>query len=194
MGRPVPGVTAKVVHPETFENLPAGESGMLLIKGPNVMNGYLGQPEKTAEVIRDGWYTTGDIAKIDADGFIWITGRQSRFSKIGGEMVPHIRIEEELHKIMQEEDEKDHEALSAVVTAVDDSRKGERLVVLHTDLPLGPDEIGKKLAEAGLPNLWIPAPDSFLPVDEIPMLGSGKVDLKEAKRLAEEAFLAGQRK
>ncbi|MFV2069109.1 MAG: AMP-binding protein, partial [Pirellulales bacterium] len=193
VGRPVPGVTAKVVHPETFENLPVGASGMLLIKGPNVMKGYLGQPEKTAEVIRDGWYITGDIAKIDADGFIWITGRQSRFSKIGGEMVPHVRIEEELHKIVQEEDENGHETLSAVVMAVDDPRKGERLVVLHTDLPFGPDEIGKKLAEAGLPNLWIPAPDSFLHVDDIPMLGSGKIDLKEAKRLAEESLLARRR-
>ena len=73
---------------------------MLLIKGPNVMHGYLNKPEKTAEVIRDGWYITGDIAKIDADGFITITDRASRFSKIGGEMVPHIKVEEILQKIV----------------------------------------------------------------------------------------------
>jgi acyl-[acyl-carrier-protein]-phospholipid O-acyltransferase/long-chain-fatty-acid--[acyl-carrier-protein] ligase len=97
VGRPVPGVTVKVVDPETFEPLPLGTSGMLLVKGPNVMKGYLGQPEETAKVIRDGWYVTGDIAMVDTQGFIHITGRLSRFSKIGGEMVPHVRVEETMH-------------------------------------------------------------------------------------------------
>ena len=96
VGQPFPGISAKIVDLETGEDLGTDKSGMLLIKGPNVMKGYLGQPEKTAEVVRDGWYVTGDVAMIDAEGFIRITGRQSRFSKIGGEMVPHIRIEEAL--------------------------------------------------------------------------------------------------
>ena len=96
VGRPMPGVSAKIPHLETGEELGPGQSGMLLIKGPNVMQGYLGRPDLTAEVIRDGWYVTGDVAMIDEDGFIKITGRESRFSKIGGEMVPHIQIEETL--------------------------------------------------------------------------------------------------
>ncbi len=184
VGRPVPGVSAKIVDPDTYEDLPVNQAGMLLIKGPNVMKGYLHQPEKTAEVLRDGWYTTGDIALIDDDGFIRITGRQSRFSKIGGEMVPHIRIEEVLQSIVSD----DPEELRAVVSAVADARKGERLVVLHTGVKDAPDAICRKLADAGLPNLWIPSPDSFHQVDAIPVLGTGKVDLKRVRQLAEEAF------
>lgn len=182
IGRPVPGVTAKIVDPDTFEELPVGGQGMLLIKGPNVMLGYLNQPEKTAEVIRDGWYITGDIATLDRDGFITITGRQSRFSKIGGEMVPHIRVEEELYKIVGYDEEK----LTLAVTSVADQRKGERLIVLYTELPMSIDELCSQLQKSGLPNLWIPSPDSFCEVDEIPVLGTGKLDLRQLQQTAHE--------
>ena len=89
----------RIVDPETRETLPVGQPGLLLVRGPNVMQGYLGQPEKTAEVLRDGWYQTGDIAALDEDGFLQITDRLSRFSKIAGEMVPHIKVEEKLHEL-----------------------------------------------------------------------------------------------
>jgi acyl-[acyl-carrier-protein]-phospholipid O-acyltransferase / long-chain-fatty-acid--[acyl-carrier-protein] ligase len=180
VGRPIPGVQAKVIDLETGEDLGIGRSGMLLIKGPNVMRGYLGEPEKTAEVIRDGWYETGDVAEIDAEGYIRITGRESRFSKIGGEMVPHILIEEALGKILGLDEEK----LSLAVTDVPDQRKGERLVVMHTGLPRSPEQICRELAAAGLPPLWVPSPDSFIQVDEIPILGTGKLDLRQLKDLA----------
>ena len=121
------------------------------------MKGYLGMPELTAEVIRDGWYVTGDVAVIDEDGFIRITGRESRFSKIGGEMVPHIRIEETLATLIGHAEE----GFRAAVTAVADPKKGERLIVLHTKIDQTPDELCKGLSEAGLPNLFIPSPDSF---------------------------------
>jgi acyl-[acyl-carrier-protein]-phospholipid O-acyltransferase / long-chain-fatty-acid--[acyl-carrier-protein] ligase len=187
VGRPVPGVTAKTTDLDTGAELPAGRPGMLWISGPNVMQGYLHQPEKTAEVIREGWYQTGDVAVIDDEGFIHITGRESRFSKIGGEMVPHIRIEEELEKLIgQSEDGKPQVA----VTAVSDAKKGERLIVLHTRLAKTPDELRKGLAAAGLPNLFIPAADSFFEVSELPMLGTGKLDLRGLKSLAAEK--AGQ--
>jgi len=184
VGRPIPGVRAKVVDLESGEELAPGRSGMLLIAGPNVMQGYLGAAELTAEVMRDGWYVTGDIATIDADGFIFITGRQSRFSKIGGEMVPHLRIEEAIVEALGV----DEEELRLAVTGVTDPRKGERVIVLHTGLGQVPEEIRRRLAAAGLPPLWIPSADSFCQVDAIPVLGSGKLDLKQVKELAEQRY------
>jgi acyl-[acyl-carrier-protein]-phospholipid O-acyltransferase/long-chain-fatty-acid--[acyl-carrier-protein] ligase len=185
VGRPVPGVSAKIVDPDSFSELPPGTPGMLLVKGPNVMKGYLGQPEETAKVMRDGWYVTGDIAKIDTEGFIHITGRLSRFSKIGGEMVPHVRIEEAIHRILGVEEE-GH--LKLLVTCVPDERKGERLVVVHTKIDMPPEEICRRLSADGLPNLWIPGADSFMEVKSIPVLGSGKTDLKAVADLAKARF------
>jgi acyl-[acyl-carrier-protein]-phospholipid O-acyltransferase/long-chain-fatty-acid--[acyl-carrier-protein] ligase len=187
VGRPISGVQVKVVHLETGEDLPPGKSGMLLVKGPNVMKGYLDEPEKTAEVIRDGWYVTGDVAQIDEEGYIRITGRESRFSKIGGEMVPHLRIEEALGKLLALDEDK----VSLAVTGVADQRKGERLVVLHTGLPKPPDQICRELAGMGLPPLFIPSPDSFHQIPEIPLLGTGKLDLRKLKALAEAQALSG---
>ena len=186
VGQPIPGVSAKVVDLETGEDLGLDQSGMLLVKGPNVMLGYLGQPELTAAVIRDGWYVTGDIASIDAEGFIRITGRLSRFSKLGGEMVPHVRVEEAIAKILNlGEDE-----IRIAVTAVSDPKKGERLIVLHTGLEMRPEQICQKLADE-LPPLWTPSPDSFVQVDAIPLLGSGKLDLAGVRRLARTRTQAG---
>lgn len=185
VGRPAPGISAKITDLDTGRELGAGRSGMLWIKGPNVMKGYLGREDLTAEVIQDGWYRTGDIALIDDEGFIQITGRQSRFSKIGGEMVPHLLIEEALAKAIGGDEE---EGFRAVVTAVVDDRKGERLVVLHTAISQTPDELRQKLSEMGLPNLYIPAEDSFHQVDQIPVLGTGKLDLREVKQIALRTF------
>jgi acyl-[acyl-carrier-protein]-phospholipid O-acyltransferase/long-chain-fatty-acid--[acyl-carrier-protein] ligase len=185
IGRTFPGIQAKVVDLDTGEDLGPDKSGMLLVTGPGVMKGYLGEPELTAEVIRDGWYVTGDVAMIDADGFIHITGRVSRFSKIGGEMVPHIRVEEAIVKILNLEES---EEPTVAVTAVPDARKGERLVVLHTGLSKPPEQICRELGQAGLPPIWIPSPESFHQVDVIPVLGTGKLALKEVKDLALERF------
>ncbi|QDU57992.1 acyl-[ACP]--phospholipid O-acyltransferase [Aeoliella mucimassa] len=187
VGRPVPGVAAKVIHPENGDDLPQGAAGMLLITGANVMKGYLNLPEKTSEVVRNGWYVTGDIARIDADGFIHITGRESRFSKIGGEMVPHIGVEEAIEQVIGIDD--DDESPLVVVTAVPDEKKGERLIVVHRELNKTPDEICAALKQAGLPNIWIPSVDSFMLVDGIPVLGSGKLDLKALALLAQERYL-----
>ena len=183
VGRPIPGVAAKITDLYTGAELRAEQPGMLWISGSNVMLGYLGEPEKTAEVIRDGWYQTGDVALVDKDGFIKITGRESRFSKIGGEMVPHIRIEEEIARLVGGDDE-----TKVAVTAVADPRRGERLVVVHTPLDRTPEEIGKLLQQVGLPNLWIPGADSYLAVDKIPVLGTGKLDLRALKAVAMEKF------
>jgi acyl-[acyl-carrier-protein]-phospholipid O-acyltransferase/long-chain-fatty-acid--[acyl-carrier-protein] ligase len=180
VGRPLPGISAKVVRLQTGEDLGPDQSGMLMVKGPNVMQGYLDEPQLTAQVIRDGWYKTGDVAMIDGDGFIHITGRESRFSKIGGEMVPHLRIEEALNRMLSV----DEDRIKLVVTAVPDARRGERLIVLHTGLGRPPEAICRYLASVGLPPLWIPSQDSFYHVEAIPVLGTGKLDLKGVKELA----------
>ena len=180
IGHPLPGVSVKIVDPESGVELPPDSPGLLLVRGPNVMQGYLGKPEKTAEVLQDGWYTTGDIAAEDEDGFLTITDRLSRFSKIGGEMVPHIKVEESLHESIAATEQR------LVVTGVPDGKKGERLVVLHT---LGADELQsaiEKLSSAGLPNLWLPRANQFFHVDELPVLGTGKLDLRRVRQLAME--------
>ena len=183
VGRPLPGIVAKATNLETGEECKAKEPGMLWIKGPNVMKGYLHQPELTAQVIKDGWYQTGDIAFIDEEGFIHITGRESRFSKIGGEMVPHIQVEEELSKLAGCAEEGGPQL---AVTSVADEKKGERLIVIHTKMSKTPDELRKGLTEAGLPNLFIPGTDSFLEVESLPVLGTGKIDLRGLKEMAKE--------
>nr|WP_255712542.1 AMP-binding protein [Rhodopirellula sp. JC740] len=188
VGRPLPGISAKIVSPDDGTELQAGEDGMLLVTGPNVMRGYANREEQTREAVIDGWYSTGDIAHIDVDGFLHITGRLSRFSKIGGEMVPHVRIEEELGKLLSEGDDDDQ--LRVCVTAVPCERKGERIIVLHLPTEQTPETLREGLKEAGLPNLFIPSADSFYEVEQIPLLGTGKLDLKGSKDLAQELTLA----
>ena len=179
IGRPIPGVTMKVVSPDDLSReLGYGEDGLLLVKGPNVMKGYLGQPAKTAEVIREGWYVTGDIARISHDGFVTITDRLSRFSKIGGEMVPHQHIEEKLQALLGKEE------TVCAVTSAPDEKKGEQLVVLLTPEAGDPAEAHRLLAESNLPHLWVPPKRNFFTIDAIPILGTGKVDLKGLSTLA----------
>ena len=171
-------------RPRHGRRFPPGKAGMLWIKGPNVMKGYWKRPDLTAEVIRDGWNITGDVAIIDDEGFIQITGRISRFSKIAGEMVPHIRVEEAISELLK----LDADVISVAVAAVPNAQKGERLVVLYTELGQNPEEICRKLAADGMPALWIPAADSFRHVDAIPVLGTGKLDLKRLQELALEVM------
>ena len=184
VGQPLPGISARIVDPETFEPLPPGTHGLLLVKGPNIMRGYLGRDDLTAQVMRDGWYITGDIALMDEDGFLQITDRLSRFSKIGGEMVPHGRVEEALHAAAG--------ATGQVfaVTALPDERKGESLAVLHTLDEAAIPPVLQRLAASGLPNLFIPRPDRFVKVDALPLLGTGKLALREVKRIAAERLAA----
>ncbi|MBF0387810.1 MAG: MFS transporter [Candidatus Omnitrophica bacterium] len=185
VGHPIPGVAVKVVDPDTWEIKGSNEDGLLLVKGANVMKGYLNDPAKTAEVLKEGWYVTGDIATIDEDGFIRITDRLSRFSKIGGEMVPHLKVEENIMEALGVVDP------VVVVASVPDEKKGERLVVLHT-VDLAPDVVCTALAAKGLPNLWIPKKDSFYRIAAIPLLGTGKTDLKQVKALALELAAKGE--
>jgi acyl-[acyl-carrier-protein]-phospholipid O-acyltransferase/long-chain-fatty-acid--[acyl-carrier-protein] ligase len=178
IGHPMPGIAVRIVQPETRVPLAAGEPGLLLVRGPNVMQGYLNRPDKTAEVLREGWYETGDMATLDEDGFLQITGRLSRFSKIGGEMAPHEHIEEKLEELAGV-----HQPTFAV-TGVPDEKKGERLVVLHTLAEPAFAEFLRRLPQLDLPNLWIPKANQFFAVGELPLLGNGKLDLRRLRERA----------
>ena len=195
IGHPLPGVSVRIVDPSTMTPVLPGQSGLLLVQGPNVMQGYLGLPAKTAEVLISGklgalsgfsatgspWYVTGDIAAIDEDGFLQITDRLSRFSKIGGEMVPHGKVEEMLQESAGVIEQ------TFVVTGVKDEKKGEQLVVLHK---LSEESLRRcldKLTQSDLPNLWRPRADHFIRVEDFPYLGTGKLDLRRVREIAEQA-------
>ena len=180
VGRAIPGVVLHVIDPDSGEPMKTGESGLILVKGPNLMSGYLNRPDLTSAALVDGWYRSGDIGFIDSDGFLHITDRLARFSKIGGEMVPHVKVEELLCQ---------HLNLSSdalAVTALPDGKKGEKLVVVSTAEAGELDELRKIGRDIELPNLWRPHPDNFVRVASLPLLGSGKLDLRGLKRLAEE--------
>ncbi len=183
VGRPMPGIVARSISPETRQPLPDGQEGLVCIKGSNVMVGYLNQPEKTAAIIQEEWYETGDMGFVDDEGFVHITGRVSRFSKIAGEMVPHLRIEELLTKIIEDATNADA-SVPLAVTSVPDVKKGERLIVLHRSFSKTVKQVIDELSDTGIPTLWIPSQDSFVEVLEIPVLGTGKIDLKGIKQLA----------
>jgi acyl-[acyl-carrier-protein]-phospholipid O-acyltransferase/long-chain-fatty-acid--[acyl-carrier-protein] ligase len=179
VGYPLPGVGVKIVDPATGRPLPPHSEGLLLVKGPNQMRGYLGRPDLTTEALAGGWYNTGDIAAIDDEGFLRIIDRLSRFSKIGGEMVPHLKVEEAIESVIGD--------ARAVVVGVPDDKRGERLVVLHTSRLMTAQDLWRALAGCNLPRLWIPKPEDIVYVDDIPLLGTGKTDLRSAKILARTA-------
>jgi len=180
VGRLLPGMTARIVDPDTGAELPAAQTGVVLFKGANVFHGYLKDPAKTAEAFRDGWFVTGDLGRFDEDGFLYIEGRLSRFSKIGGEMVPHGTVEQTMLAAFGWEPVDDP---MVVVVGVPDSAKGEAIVLLTTR-EVSIEEVRTRLLAAGLPNLWIPK--MVRRVDQIPLLGSGKTDIKTCRNLAIE--------
>jgi len=177
VGQPVPGVVVKIVDPESGATLPEGATGLIMVKGPNVMVGYLGKPDKTAEAVRDGWYVTGDIGRLDDLGFLHITDRLSRFSKIAGEMVPHGAVEDALHAKL---------GLSGVVavTGVPDEKRGEKLVVVYAREAGDGETLHRLMGETDLPNLWKPGRDCYVAVETLPILGTGKLDLRGVKEAA----------
>ena len=181
VGRLVPGMSARIVDPDTWAELPLDATGMVLLRGANVFAGYLNDEEKTRSAFRDGWFVTGDLGRFDEEGFLYIEGRLSRFSKIGGEMVPHGTIEQKLLEVFGLEQ---LETYAAVVMGVPDAAKGESLVVLTT-VALDVAEVRERLLAAGFAALWIPR--HIHQVEKIPVLGSGKLDLKECRRIAFEA-------
>jgi acyl-[acyl-carrier-protein]-phospholipid O-acyltransferase / long-chain-fatty-acid--[acyl-carrier-protein] ligase len=181
VGRTMPGMAVRIMDPDTQRDLPLTETGVVLFKGANVFEAYLDEPEKTRAAFRNGWFVTGDLGRFDDDGFLFIEGRLSRFSKIGGEMVPHGTVEQKLIEAFGWDQS---ENPTVFVAGVPDPAKGEALVLLTTHA-VGPEELRARLGEVGLPNLWVPR--IVKRVDRIPMLGTGKTDLKRCRELAAEA-------
>ncbi len=179
-GMPVPGTAIKTTHPETGEDLPRGSEGLIWVKGPQVMQGYLHKPEATSKVLKNGWYCTGDLGYMDPDGFLKITGRLARFAKIGGEMVPLDGVETALQEVGDVCSE------TVAVTVVPDIKRGERLVVLYTDMGKPVEEVYQRLNSSNIPKLWIPSTKDFVKVEEIPCLSVGKRDLRKLKEIAQE--------
>lgn len=181
VGRLLPGISARIVHPETGEELKEGETGVLLLKGPNIFSHYLGDTERGRSLLNPGWFATWDLARIDGEGFITVEGRLARFSKIGGEMVPHGTVEQ---KIAESFGADASEVQPVVVVGVEDEAKGEALVAITT-LDFTPHDVRERLVAAGLPNLWIPR--HVVKVQTIPLLGTGKLDLGACRRIAAQS-------
>ncbi len=180
VGRMVPGLSASIRDPETDAELDLFESGMLWLRGANIFEGYYKDTDQTTAVLRDGWYKTGDVGRMDEDGFLFIEGRMSRFSKIGGEMVPHLRVEQAINQALQLHPGQG-EGPAVAVVGVPDEKRGESLVLLST-VPVDLADLRKTLMTMGLPNLWIPKVARR--VAAIPIMATGKLDLRALQRLA----------
>ncbi len=193
IGAPLPGIAVRITDVEDdSKELPLTERGMIWFRGANVFHGYVGKPELNDSIFHNGWFKSGDIGQLDLNGFITLGGRLSRFSKIGGEMVPHEGIEHAIAQILQLPPE---DGVQIAVTGVMDEQKGEALVLLSS-LPAHQRSsqeheilgmIRRELADRGLPNLW--APRYLVPVEAIPVLATGKMDLRGCRLLAEEALI-----
>ncbi len=179
VGKMAPGIAAEIREPETDRKLSLLDTGMLWLRGANIFEGYLNDPERTADVLHDGWFKTGDIGRFDEDGFLFIEGRLSRFSKIGGEMVPHESVE---HKIVDALGLAGSDTRMVAVVGVVDESKGEALMILSA-IDINLVDLREKLRSAGVPNLWIPK--NVCRLDAIPVLASGKLDLKKCQATAD---------
>jgi acyl-[acyl-carrier-protein]-phospholipid O-acyltransferase/long-chain-fatty-acid--[acyl-carrier-protein] ligase len=180
VGRPLMGIAVRFRDIDTNAILAPGKTGLLEVRGTNIFNHYLGDPQRTSEALVEGWYRTGDLAWMDENGFLYLAGRLSRFSKIGGEMVPHGTVEQAILKVMNWEGSSE---ILLAVSSLTDAQKGEQLVVLHS-VDLDVEMVRRGLVATGLPNLWIPK--LFKKVPKVPILGTGKLDLNTLKRLAQD--------
>ncbi len=189
VGRPLPGIEVMTMDPETEELLAPGREGLLVVRSPGRMLGYLDRPDLTEATFVHGGYNTGDMGHVDADGYVFITGRLARFAKIAGEMVPLDNVEAAMQVWLADRYPEDSGQLA--VAAVPSVRRGERLVVLHTSLPCPPETLLAGVDD--LPALFKPRAADFYQVEAIPELGTGKRDLGGIKQLAERMATAEEK-
>lgn len=184
VGQLLPGIAIRLTDPVTGEAVPLDQPGIIVLKGPNIFPGYLRDPKRTSEVLSaDGWFKTGDVGLLDADGFLHIQGRISRFSKIAGEMVPHETLEAAINKVLGLDSETERKI---AIVGVPDDKKGEAIILLSTIAGQALEQecidLRYKLLDEGITSLWCPR--QIIPVKEIPLLASGKLDIKGCQELA----------
>ncbi len=189
IGHVLPGLAVRITDPDDDDKpLPLSEQGMIWFRGANVFRGYVGRDDLNASIFRDGWFRTGDLGRVDLNGFLTLGGRRSRFSKVGGEMVPHEVVEHAIENFVQRPE--GFVGRAVAIVGVPDAQKGEALVLLsclhQNQLPQALDAIRTHLMEQGLPRLW--SPREIIPVETIPMLPCGKMDLRGCQMLANEAL------
>jgi acyl-[acyl-carrier-protein]-phospholipid O-acyltransferase/long-chain-fatty-acid--[acyl-carrier-protein] ligase len=166
-GKVIPGVEVKIENLETGEECKTGEVGKIMIKGDIVMKGYYEDPEQTAEVLKDGWYNTGDMGYLDEEGYLWHAGRFKRFTKVGGEMVSLVKVENILEKYLPE-------GASCCVVEVMDEKKGS-VIVATVSQEVNKTEILRKMMN-DLPTIALPR--LFVTIEQLPMMGTGKIDFR----------------
>ncbi len=190
VGQIFAGVAVKITDPDDDDKLlPLSEQGMIWLKGVNVFGGYIGRESLNAQIFKDGWFKTGDLGSVDLNNILTLGGRRSRFSKIGGEMVPHEVVENAIADFVPQP-EGFAGGRTVAIVGVPDAQKGEALVLLssvhHNQLTQALDDIRSHLADQGIPRLWTPR--EIIPVEAIPMLPTGKMDLKGCQIMACEAL------
>jgi long-chain acyl-CoA synthetase len=172
VGPALPRVEMRIVG-ERGEPLPQGEVGEIAARGPNVMQGYLNRPDETAEVLRDGWYHTGDLGRVDQDGYYYVVDRKKDLILVGGLNV----YPREVELILAH-----HPAVAeAVVIGIPDPVRGEvprGLVILKDGQQVGPRDL-LQWCRQRLANYKVPRAISI--VSELPRTATGKV-LKSALR------------
>ena len=185
VGQMLPGLAVRITDPATENSAPIDHQGIIWFKGSNVFSGYLDAPQKTEEVLQHGWFRTGDVGRVDADGFLYIEGRISRFSKIAGEMVPHEAVEAAINKVLGLDGETERRI---AIVGIPDAQKGEAILLLSTIAGPALDQecidLRYKLLDEGLPSLW--CPKRIVPITEIPVLASGKLDIKGCESLVKK--------
>jgi len=175
IGKVIPNVQVRIEHLETGKDCAPGEVGKILVKGDLVMKGYLNAPEQTAEVLADGWYNTGDMGFLDKDGYLWHSGRFKRFVKIGGEMVSLVKVENVMEQHLPE-------GVKCCVVEIPDDVKGATIVAAVTS------EINKvgllRRMSQELPNIALPR--QFFIIEDLPMMGTGKIDFRSVTELVND--------
>ena len=145
-GKLLPQIEVRTLDVETESTLPRHESGILCFRGPNIFSGYLDSPDETRKVLdKDGWLRTGDLGRVDDHGYLFVEGRLSRISKIGGEMVPHAKIEDEVKEALGYGPDT---PMGVVILGQPDEKKGEQIVFVvdqKIDFPELKKEAGRRV-------------------------------------------------
>jgi acyl-[acyl-carrier-protein]-phospholipid O-acyltransferase/long-chain-fatty-acid--[acyl-carrier-protein] ligase len=178
-GRVIPGVQVRIENFETGKECATGEVGKIMVKGDSVMKGYYDDPELTASVLKDGWYDTGDMGFFDEENYLWHAGRFKRFTKVGGEMVSLVKVENTLEKYLPE-------GVLCCVVEVMEEKKGSNIVATVSQ-EVNKTEILRKMMNE-LPIIALPR--QFIVISELPMMSTGKIDFRTVTRMVREIMSA----